>query len=94
MVIVSMKSKTSFIIHLFLLFRHFINLNFADGKGNYNSHPFNQHGSDMKVRLPTSESMESNNSTQFNYIRNHPQANFGGMNLNSGGNYQYFFDEE
>jgi hypothetical protein len=53
--------------------------------------------SDRKVRLPTTESVESNNSAQFNYLRNHPQ-NLIGINLNhqfssNGNNMQYFFDE-
>lgn len=53
--------------------------------------------SDKKVRLPTTESVESNNSAQYNYFRNHPQ-NLVGINLNhqfsSNGNMQYFFDDE
>jgi hypothetical protein len=53
--------------------------------------------SDRKVRLPTTESVESNNSAQFNYLRNHPQ-NLIGINLNhqfssNGNNMQYFFEE-
>jgi len=56
--------------------------------------------SDRKIRVPTSESNESNNSAQFNYMR-HPQ-NIMGMNLNqkfsnnnnNTNNMQFYYDEE
>lgn len=69
-------------------------MNFPDGKGSYNN--YYPSTSDRKVRLPTSESIDSSNSAQFNYLRNHPQMM--GINLttqfSSGGNYQYIYDEE
>jgi hypothetical protein len=57
---------------------------------------YHQSLSDRKARLPTSESVESNNSAQYNYFRNNPLT---GMNLNhqfstNTGNLLYFHDEE
>jgi hypothetical protein len=68
-----------------LFFRHYINV----GNSNY------QNKSEKK-RLPTSESIESNQSAQYNYFKNHSKII--GVNLSSqfssGGNHPAFIDEE
>jgi hypothetical protein len=95
-ILASMKSKfyDNFVTYFF---RNFINFNGDQRCPTYGN--FHQSLSDRKVRLHTSESVESNNSGQFNYYRNHPLT---GMNLNNqfasngnnSGNVLYYFDEE